>query len=332
MSPSHLIHISDPTRPGLARREAAAIVRNLGFNEEQTGIASLVVTEMATNLLKHAIGGRIILRPLNENGHTGIELLAVDQGPGIQDINRCMTDGFSTAGSPGTGLGAIVRMSSVFDIFSQPGRGTVLLSQIWAQGAPPESQVVVGAVCLPKPAEQACGDAWHRISGEHAQRVLVVDGLGHGPLAQQAAHEAVRVVQANPATGLKDLLKDLHAELRPTRGASLAVCDLKPAEQQVHFAGVGNISGVVLNHQGTRSMISHNGTVGHEVHKIQDYSYPWDKEAVVLLHSDGMSTRWRMDSYPGLLSRHPSLIAGVLYRDFRRDHDDFTVVIIKRPS
>ncbi len=332
MSPSLLISISDSSRSGLARREASALSRSLGFSEELSGIVSLVATEMATNLFKHATGGRIILRALEEKGQSGVEMLAVDQGPGMQDLSRCMTDGFSTAGSPGTGLGAIQRMSSVFDIYSLVGSGTVILSQVWAKRTPPASSVVMGAICLPTAEEDACGDAWSHLSGQETERILVADGLGHGPLAADAANEAVRVFQSSPGTGLQELLKDFHAALRPTRGASLAVCELNPASRQVKFAGVGNISGVLLNHQGTRSMISHNGTVGHEVHKIQEYAYPWDTEAALVLHSDGMLTRWRVDSYPGLLSRHPALIAGVLYRDFRRDRDDFSVVVVKRST
>lgn len=332
MSPSLLISISDSTQPGLARRESGALARRQGFGDEQTGVVSLIATEMATNLLKHAKAGCILLRPLSESGHSGVELLAVDQGPGMQDISRCMADGFSTAGSPGTGLGAIQRMSSVFDIYSQAGVGTVLVSQVWTKQYIPSSKVVLGAICVPIAGEQACGDAWFYLGTNQNERILLVDGLGHGPLAANAANEAVQVFQAKPDLGLHELLTAFHSALRPTRGASLAVCELTPSSQQVKYAGVGNISGVILGQQGTKSMISHNGTIGHEVHKIQEYTYPWDSTAALVFHSDGMLTRWRLDPYPGLLSRHPALVAGVLFRDFRRDHDDFTVVVVKRST
>jgi hypothetical protein len=95
------------------------------------------------------------------------------------------------------------------------------------------------------------------------------------------------------------------------------------------FAGVGNIAGAVIITDTTQHLMSYNGIVGHQMQKLHTLTYPWADNALLVLHSDGLATRWDLRAYPGLAGRHPSLIAGVLYRDFRRDRDDVTVVVIR---
>ena len=47
------------------------------------------------------------------------------------------------------------------------------------------------------------------------------------------------------------------------------------------------------------------------------------------MHSDGISARWSLDDYPGLVRRHPGVVAGLLYRDFQRESDDATVIVVR---
>jgi serine phosphatase RsbU (regulator of sigma subunit) len=173
----------------------------------------------------------------------------------------------------------------------------------------------------------ACGDAWAvRHSGGRDQ-ILVVDGLGHGLLASQAADTALRVFEESDFAAPADIVKSMHGPLRSTRGASLALADVNYSSGQILYAGVGNISGVILRPGGTRSMVSHNGTVGHELHRVEGFAYPWSPDVTLVFHSDGLLSRWQLDPYPGLLARHPSIIAGILYRDFQRGRDDVTIVV-----
>jgi hypothetical protein len=120
-----------------------------------------------------------------------------------------------------------------------------------------------------------------------------------------------------------------HGALRSTRGAALAVADLDLA-REVRYAGIGNIAGLVSTSHDTRHMVSHPGIVGHEVRKIQEFVYPWSQDSLLVMHSDGLATHWNLDQYPGLASRRPSLIAGVLYRDFTRGRDDVAVVVARK--
>jgi anti-sigma regulatory factor (Ser/Thr protein kinase) len=327
-----------------ARRAITALARSLGFNETELGKVAIVVTEAATNLVKHTAGGQLLVRSLNRAGMLGLELLVLDQGPGLANVSRALADGYSTAGSPGTGLGALARLSAVFDIHSLPAKGTGLLVQLFKQNGQPgpgpgtpvagnraSLPLEIGAVCLPKPGLEVCGDNWEVIQGRSTCLIMVADGLGHGPEAATASRTAVETLSENQTLrNPRAVIETAHAALHHTRGAALAVAELDLSQSMVRFAGIGNITGMILTTGPTRHLASYNGIVGHQVRKIQEFSYPWFVDALLVLYSDGLTTHWDLNAYPGLLSRHPSLIAGVLYRDFNRGNDDVSVVVVKQ--
>ncbi|WP_406697601.1 ATP-binding SpoIIE family protein phosphatase [Singulisphaera sp. Ch08] len=329
--------IDDASKVGEARRSAVALARRLGFDETGRGQLAIVVTEAATNLFKHAVGGELILQGLEAGEAQGLEVLSIDRGPGMADIGRCFADGFSTAGSPGHGLGAISRLSSSFEIDSGLGVGTVSSARLWAVASTKAVKldpVEWGAVNVPFPGELVSGDAWGIAADSGQTLIVVADGLGHGPLAAEASHAAVRVFHAKAALGPAGIIGAAHEALRSTRGAAMAVARLDPARREIVYCGVGNIAGaiVVPGHGRGSSMVSHNGTVGHTVRKIKEFVYPWEEGSLVIMHSDGLASHWRLDRRAGLALKHPSLIAGVLYRDSARGRDDVTVLVVRERS
>ena len=335
MSNSVALPISESSQAGEARRTAIAFASRLGFNETERGKVGLVVTEVANNLVQHAQDGVLLLQALEENGIAGIEILALDKGPGIDNLTECLRDGFSTGGTPGNGLGAISRLSAFFDISSIPRVGTAILCHLWASPLPvnpSQNHLNLGAVCLPKTGEEISGDSWASAQIDNRSLLLVADGLGHGPQAAKASLEAVRVFRENVHRSPKEIVEAAHAALRSTRGAALAIAAIDFEQQSVRFAGVGNIAGTILSTEGNCNMVSYNGTVGHEVRKIKEFTYPWPKGGLLVMHSDGLATQWRLDRYAGLITRHPTLIAGVLYRDFNRGRDDVTVLVAREDS
>jgi len=334
----HRIPITEASQVAAVRRVALQVAHQTGLSETETGTLALVVTEAATNLVKHAQGGQMLLRALDETEGPGVELLALDTGPGMAHVQQCLQDGYSTAGSPGTGLGAITRLATQWDLYSVPGHGTALLARVVhrggytrAGGAPhritPES-LAVGVVCVPYPGETVCGDAWMLVQQAGRCLLLVADGLGHGPAAADAAHAVVRACREHCTRTPEELLAVAHTAAQGTRGAAVGIAEIDVATQRLRFAGVGNIAGVVWTATGSRGLASHNGIVGHDMRRIQAFTSPWSPDAVVVLHSDGLQTRWRLDAYPGLARRHPGLMAGVLYRDFTRERDDVTVLAV----
>jgi len=325
----------DTTGAGEVRRRVSRMAQALGFGETAAGRAALLATEAATNLSKHAAhGGTVFVRPVRRGGVNGLELLAVDAGPGMDDAAVALRDGHSTAGSPGTGLGALSRQSDEFDLFTLPGRGTVVLCRVWP--SPPKRSPVppldVGAVSVPKPGQIVCGDSWAVMEGPGRTVAMIADGLGHGPDAAAASMEAARVFTRHADERPGALLERMHAALRPTRGAAIAIAEVSTAAGVVRFAGVGNISGTLVGPAGTQSMVSHNGIVGHEMRKVQEFEYPWFRAALLVMHSDGLGTRWNLARYPGLRERDPAVVAAVLYRDFARGTDDATVLAAREPA
>jgi anti-sigma regulatory factor (Ser/Thr protein kinase) len=311
-----------------ARRQALALGEAGGFDETDCARSGIVVTELATNLLKHGGGGELLVALCDDAGGAGLELLALDRGPGMADVGGCLADGYSTSGTRGHGLGAVVRQSQSVDIVSWPKKGTAILARVTKGRSRTEpSRPDWGAVSVAKPGEEVCGDAWSAEDTVAGRTVLVVDGLGHGPDAAKAAMEAVRVFQRNRNRSVPELLDYLHAGLRATRGAALAVARFDAERRKVVYAGIGNISGAIVANGSVRRMVSHNGTAGHQARKIQAFDYPFDG-GLVIMHSDGLSANWALDSYPGLANAHPTLIAGVLYRDFRRQRDDATILVV----
>jgi anti-sigma regulatory factor (Ser/Thr protein kinase) len=329
--------IEDASQVGEVRRAAVSMANAQGFDEPNRGRVAIVVTEAATNLLKHASGGELILRRLDDDQTGGIEILSLDKGPGIADLARCRIDGYSTAGSPGHGLGAMARLSESFEIQSLPGVGTVMLARLWSVPAHrphPRGRFEIGLVTTPTPGEEVCGDGW--AVGVNAGRdvIMMVDGLGHGTFAAEAAREAAEVFRKHIALGAAGLIRTAHESLRSTRGAAMAVAEIDTEAREIRFAGAGNISASIIRPGEGRSssMVSLNGTVGHSLRKVQEFTYPWDDGALLVMHSDGLSSHWQIDRYAGLSAAEPGLIAGVLYRDFKRGRDDATVLVARERS
>lgn len=315
------VTVREQTDIAEARRQAAALAQSVGFDEVETGRVAIVATELATNIVRHGGGGEMLVSRQGEQ----VELIALDKGRGMGDVAACLVDGFSTGGTSGQGLGAISRQASAFGVFSRPGQGAAVLARLGPEAAPP----TVAAVRIPYPGEQVCGDDWRWRSDEGAITLMVADGLGHGILASEAAAAAAQTFEQRPIAAPDQILQAAHGALRPTRGAAVAVARLEP--HRVSFAGVGNIAGVVASAQGSRKMISHNGTLGHVAKRFQAFDYPVTGPYVVVMHSDGLATSWSLESYPGLIFSDPALIAAVLYRDFNRGRDDVTVVVARGP-
>jgi hypothetical protein len=245
------------------------------------------------------------------------------------DVARCMIDGFSTAGSPGTGLGAVARVSDRHAIYSRPGIGTAVMARFLTTRAIPPLAPEIGVVIDTYPGESVCGDGWITGNGGTGPTLLLVDGSGHGVNAAHAADTAARAFSANIDKECVPLVETIHRALAPTRGAALAVARIDAAARVVRFVGVGNIGAVLVAGGEARRMASYNGTVGHVAPRIREFTYSFTSRPLVILHSDGLSARWEIDSYPGLAASHPSLVAGTVFCRHRRARDDATVVAMR---
>ena len=325
--------VTESSQIAQARRAVAALATRQGLNEEDAGRAALVATEICSNLVKHAGGGELIAQPLERGDSLGVGLIGLDRGPGIADVARCLRDGFSTGGSPGTGLGAISRMSQLFDIYSQPGHGTAVVAQLWPDGRAPRAQrMEIGAIVVPKPGEVECGDNWCYVERGGGALVMGVDGLGHGLGAAQAASLACEVFMTEKTRAPGAVLERIHTNLRTTRGAAAIVMDIDWDRGELLAAGIGNLIAAVVDSSSMKRIPSYNGIVGHAKPRIRELGYPLTPAAAVVFHTDGLSATWQPERYPGLLQHSCAAIAGVLYRDCKRGRDDSLVVALRRTT
>jgi serine phosphatase RsbU (regulator of sigma subunit) len=198
-------------------------------------------------------------------------------------------------------------------------------------GVPSAAVATAGAVCVPHPQERESGDVWDFEPRPSGYRVVIADGLGHGPLAREAALRAVDGATRGPESPSR-ALDEAHRSALGSRGAAMAVADVDLSGGVVRYAGVGNISGLLLDGARSRSMVSMSGTIGGGALRIREFSYPLERDTVLLMYSDGLATHWSLDQQPGLAARHPALLAGVLYRDHWRRRDDVTVVAVRRSA
>jgi anti-sigma regulatory factor (Ser/Thr protein kinase) len=328
-----LISVSDQSGVGESRRQINSLAEEAGFDEPTRGKAAIIATELATNLVRYAQRGEMLLRWVAGHGKKWIEVLAIDRGPGMRDVERCLEDGFSSGGTSGTGLGAVRRLATEFDLYSAPATGTVVLARLHEKppGLGPASPFRWGVINRPAPHETECGDVWRIAERPGELAITIADGLGHGPLAAAAAQEGASAFDADPFASPSSILQTSDRRMRGTRGAAMAAARFTAVGGLLKYAGVGNIAARLggCNGEPGRGLVSHNGTVGVQIHKIQEFDYTCPPQGLFVMHSDGLQSRWTLEPYPGLMFRHPAVIAGVLYRDFTRAHDDLTVAVVR---
>ncbi|HEX4085112.1 MAG TPA: SpoIIE family protein phosphatase [Chthoniobacteraceae bacterium] len=331
---SLVLPVQDRSQAGEARRGAAAWGRDRGWSQDIAGRVALIVTELGNNLAIHAAGGLILLRCLHGES-SGVEILSLDSSPGAANFHECLRDGFSTAGTCGNGLGAVRRASDQFTFHSQPGVGTALHCEVWdtPPGTRPGGRWQFGAVNAAMPGQDICGDSWAVLRGNTGSiRVMIADGSGHGEFAAEASRKAVEIFHENPTMELPLLLEEMHHALRATRGAAVAVAEIDRARGLLSYAGIGNISGVILSHDTSANLVSMNGTIGLNARGYRVFTNPWPADAVLFMASDGLKSQLQWNRYSGLIERPPGLIAGVLYRDHLRGRDDATALAVSHRS
>ena len=331
----------DATLPSAARRLTAQLGRRIGLDADRISEAELAVTEVATNLVRHAADGALLLRISSEGSRTALELVAVDSGPGIGDVAHALLDGVSTGGTLGIGLGAVTRLSDRFDIHSLPGRGTVLAARFGprpehGRAAPSEIPPVAG-LTRPISGERICGDSWAVRDDPQAAAsdaggpflVMLCDGLGHGPLAARASQEAVAAFHRSGKQDPQGVLTDIHRATSGTRGGAAAVARIEPGERRIAYCGIGNISGFVVTAEGRGALLSAPGIVGHQLPRLRTFEQELPRNSALIMHSDGLVERWSPAKLPGLLEHSPVVIAGQLLREAAVRHDDAGIVVAK---
>ncbi|MGD0703586.1 MAG: ATP-binding SpoIIE family protein phosphatase [Trebonia sp.] len=319
------LRVEDPSAAAGCRAAATALASRLEFPAERSDQLVLAVTEAASNLHKHASQGSMLLRITRAGDTPGIEMVTIDAGPGLRDAGAAMRDGHSTSGTLGIGLGAIRRLADFCDLYSVPGHGTVLVARFWP-GPRPDTGSCAG-LARPIGGETECGDVFAVVESDGTLTGVLCDGLGHGPLAAIAANEAVNAVLDGPEGDPAAAVARAHSRMSHTRGGALAVVQV--TGRLVRFCGLGNVAAVILAGGTRKSMLSVPGIAGHQARAVRQFEYDAPPGAAIILHSDGLSSRWSPDALPGLNARDPLVAAAALLAEAGTHRDDASVLVLK---
>jgi anti-sigma regulatory factor (Ser/Thr protein kinase) len=319
------LRVEDASAVAACRKAVQNMAERLEFPAARIGQLALAVTEAASNLHKHAEQGSLLLCVNRDGPQPGIDLVTIDVGPGVRDVTEALRDGHSTAGTLGIGLGAIQRLADFADLYSRPGHGTSLVARFCV--SPPVSQPRWAGLIRPITGETECGDAYGVVLADSAVTAVLCDGLGHGPLAAAAAAAGVAAVLDDPAGEPAALLERVHRRMSGTRGGAVGVVQV--GGQLARFAGLGNVAASIVSDGQRKSMISIPGIAGHQARTIRQFEYEAPPGSAVILHSDGVSSRWEAAALPALEARDPLLIAAVLLAEAGLHRDDAGVLVLK---
>ncbi|WP_317986009.1 SpoIIE family protein phosphatase [Streptomyces sp. 5-10] len=329
-APTVEVRVDHRSAAHLAAETAREVARACELPGALPDQAAVIASELATNLDKHAGDGTLYVQPL-PLGH-GVEILAADRGPGMRDPERCLADGYTTSGTLGAGLGAVKRMATHFILRSAGGAhaGTWACARLTAPDERRPEWQGVGAVCLPAEGEEGCGDARAIVDTDSARTAVVLDGLGHGRPAAEAAQAALRTFHADPDRPLPEVLTRMNRALRHTRGAAVGVLRLYP--ERADYCGIGNIRALALTHEKVRHRLTGQpGIVGWGMPTPRVHDFPLPQGGTAVLHSDGIDARWSLDTPPSVLRLPPPLLSAALAHGHRRVRDDATVLAARSP-
>lgn len=353
----HSLEIRDEGQVGAVRRAVRRFAAPLGFTEDELAELDIVVQEIGTNAARYATtGGWLHFTNPLADAH-GVELFYWDKGPGIYDIDRAVHDGVSSSGSLGGGLGAIGRLMNEFEVYStvrgttsrltrsrRTRHGTALLGRKWSASSrhsvrPPHAPTTtaqpelmtaqLGAWSRPRPGERVNGDAYFLSRYGTSELFAAIDGLGHGAGAHEAALVAIDSLSQWRGEPLDEVFWAVHDVLRATRGAVMGACILDRESESLYYAGVGNVEFRAFNAPEPVRPIPNNGTLGMRLSNIRIWTHKWGEGTTFVLATDGVSASWDISAYPGLLGKTPQMLAGVLLRDYSRDSDDATVLVVR---
>lgn len=323
--------IEDRSYVAFIKREIHNLVRP-HFNENRTGEIDIVVSEICSNLIKYASKGELLYRLAKNGDEPAFEIIGIDNGPGMKDVQHFIKDGVSTKNTLGQGLGSIARLSNVSCLYSLPDWGTIVYARFSRELSDvlPKENEIIRTIRICKPGEKVCGDGVAIKRTLKRTLLFTGDGLGHGVNAEDAVNKAMAVfdksMQADPA----EILREMHTGVKKTRGlvATLTLIDYET--KQWKLCGVGNIFSRLQRGLEYRNYICNNGIIGFNIpSRLENCTYEMEKMQYLILCSDGIRTKWDLLKYTSILKHDPIVLAAAIYKDHARRTDDMTIVIVK---
>lgn len=262
---------------------------------------------------------------------------ARDSGPGIADVPQAIADGYSTAGSLGGGLGTVHRLMDdvVINAASDAKPEVEIVATRWRGTSPsdhPTPPLAVGAATRAKPGQDHNGDAVLNEHGTGGTLVGVIDGLGHGQAAQEAAGKAQQFVQTHVGTPLANLFAGVEHVCRGTRGVVMLLARFAWETDQVTVARVVNSTLRVCQSTESRHLVRKWGVLGSNAPSPVLTEWGWPPAAVMGIHSDGLTSNWNCDEVALGEEHSVSETATEVLQSLSTQDGDATVLVIRRAN
>lgn len=334
VSRTHLVlKATERSYLALLKREIHILAISAGFSERKVGEIDIVVAELGTNLVNHGGGGKMLVKLIMDNDMPGIEIISLDTGVGMADVNRMMTDGVSSKNTLGQGLGAIKRLSDSFQIYSLQNWGTVTLVRFFKEELPlhrKKELFDIRSVLVPKTGEVKCGDGFYSRINKDRVILFLGDGLGHGIHAEEAVLAAIDSIKNSYSSDPVEIIRGMHADVKKTRGlvGTVAVFDIKARTWSI--CGVGNILTKINSHANQLGFLPYNGIIGLNIpSSLKERTFAYEPGQYLVMCSDGIKSRFDLNKHTAVQRYDPTIMAASIINEFNRHTDDVGVVVCK---
>lgn len=326
--------IDDRSLIAFIKREIHNLALQLGFTPHRAGETDIIVAELTSNLIKYANGGELLYRANVEEGQNEIEIYCLDKGTGFENVSKIMNDGYSSSNTLGHGLGSIKRLSNDFQIYSMKNWGCVQYVKICEKSDFGLSDIKKGlnhsAIALNYPGEKVCGDAYYIKNLKKGFQIFVGDGLGHGQNAHEAVQLAVKAFKQSTESDPAEILRDIHSKVKKSRGLVATVATVDYGLEVWNICGIGNINTRIYDGLENKTYTPYNGIIGHNIPRTLNNSVvPYKKHQIIIMHSDGLRTRWNLSDMTSIFKQSPGIIASALLKENIRGTDDATILVGK---
>lgn len=316
--------VHDETGALHARRKIRQFAGQFEFTEYELNQVELVVSELGMNIVKYGVKGKIECKNISYFKFKGIEIVAQDEGNGLQDIFEYLHKPpiMNLKGSLKAGISTIYNLSDEFE-YENLSRGVRIVLRKWINFD--TNSMRYSILSRPKPGENLNGDAFFVKQLPYYSFFAVIDGLGHGEEAHKASSLALDCIKTYYSKPLEEIMDICHRQLRSTRGAVISLCKIFPDQAEMEYLAVGNVELRILGQINSR-MFNWNGTVGLNIETYRTQKYPYARGNTIILYSDGINS---FDLEPQVQRNSPQNISAHLLDHYATSADDATVLVIR---
>jgi anti-sigma regulatory factor (Ser/Thr protein kinase) len=325
--------IDDRSFVAFVKREIHQQAVKAAFSPTRVGNIDIIVSELTSNIIKHAERGELLYKFSEENNYKLLEIICIDGGSGIKDIAHSMKDGVSATKTLGNGLGALQRLSDTFQVYSVVKWGTICYCKIYSEpyASPLDSSFIkFKALNVSMPGQKVSGDGFDVEFNKDHTRIFMGDGLGHGKEAHDAVQLAISNFKLSNTNDPKEILRHIHEPAKKSRGLVGTAVVADHQLKKWTMCGIGNISTRLYEGVETKSYVSYNGIIGLNIPTtLKNHESELGKHQCLIMSSDGISKRWELSQFPAILRYDPLMLAAVIYKECARKIDDMSILIAR---